>query len=212
MNKLPSKKWIARASTDFKKSKRVLNGCMGVAALGLSIAAMAEAGDVHEIKCNNSFEEIVDEQPSGWGINKIYDPQGVMRAITGNAKEGKNCIEIENVGDAQFAFFVKESQDVKVGDKIRLNIYAKGHGKFRLDLGYYTGTNVHWWGHHPSEQGQLIDVDSEEWTLQSREVTVPNAENTNGETITVVKPFIVISTDSKLQFDCFGGQIISGEE
>ena len=186
---------------------------LSMAVLGVLLAVAAQAVDVMEMKCNNSFEEIKDDQPSGWIINRSFKPMGVMRMISENAKEGKSCIEIENMGGSQFALYVQEPQRVASGDQIKLSIYVKGHGRFRLLLYCYTGADAHWWGQNLPDKGPFIEVNSEEWELQKLEVTVPDVENVKGETITSVRPAIFVPASSgALQFDCFSGQIIRGEK
>jgi hypothetical protein len=174
--------------------------------LGVSMVVMAQAADVMEIKCNNSFEEIKDDKPCGWVINPTYMPKGTMRVLAEKAKDGKNCVEIENVGEARFSLFVQEAQGVVDGDKIKIGIYVKGSGRFRFDIYCYGATS--WWGKNLPENGPFFEVNSEEWSLQTLELTIPDIINIKGEKITTVRPAIFISTNSTLQFDCFSGQII----
>ena len=199
------------AAASYTKSKEVVKRYFGLAACGVSMVVIANAAEVWDIECNNSFEEVKGNVPSGWESNTVYPIRGTMRVITENVKEGANCIEVENADEAQFGLYVNAQQEVMPGDKIKLNIYVKGSGRFRLELLYYTGDDGHWWGHHPSEKGQNFDVDSAEWSLQERELTIPDIENNKGETISKIRPFIFISSRSTLQFDCFSGQIIRGE-
>jgi len=175
------------------------------------MVVMAQAGEGLEVMSNNSFEEIQIENgsPSGWIRNPAYKQAGAMSVITEGAKDGKNCIEITTGPELLYALCHKEPISVLPGDKIRLNVFVKGVGRFRLDLYLFCKSSSggsNWWGRNIQDQ-QVFDVDSGEWTCRSVEIEVPGGENGEGVTINGVKPALFVFSNSTLQFDCFTGSI-----
>jgi hypothetical protein len=205
MKHVPFKSELAKSL----KRKRVYEIGAGLAILGVLMVALAQASDELEIISNNSFEEIQNESgvPSGWVGNPAYKLAGTMRIVSDGAKDGKNCIEITTIPNLQYALYHKEPIGALPGEKVKLNIYVKGTGRFRLDLYLYCKSASYWWGRNVQD-GQVFDIDSEEWTLQTVELEVPGGENGDGETVNSVKPALFVLANSTLQFDCFTGAVI----
>jgi len=170
-----------------------------------------QVGDGLEIISNNSFEEIQNENgaPSGWICNPAYKQAGTMRVVTEGAKDGKNSIEIATGPELLYALCYKEPISVLPEDKIRLNVFVKGVGRFRVDLYLFCKSSSggsNWWGRNIQDE-QVFEIDSDEWTSRSVEIEIPSEENGEGLKINGVKPALFILPNSSLQFDCFTGTI-----
>ncbi|MFA6176145.1 MAG: hypothetical protein WC765_06175 [Phycisphaerae bacterium] len=202
VKQFPTKQNDPRAS----RKRNLLKMCLSAAALGASMVVMAQAGEDLEIMSNNSFEETKGDVPTDWVANELVKPMGTMRVLTEKAKDGEKCIEIKTIPSYKFAIYHKEPIGVVPGDKIKLNVYVKGTGRFRFDLYLYCNRGWDFWGRN-IQDGQVFDVDSEEWSLQTFELEVPSEENDNGVTVNYVRPAIAVLPNSSLQFDCFTGTI-----
>lgn len=168
----------------------------------LGFQAFAET---KEISNNNSFEEGKSSVPSGWIVNDFYkrsNKSGTMQILSESAQDGGKCILIKN-GSAQVFELYGNPIAAVPGDVIRMSVYVKGKGSFKLSVYLYNGKNLWLDTVYPKS----VKIEGTDWEKKDFEITLSNKEYKDKGTVAMIRPAIVVDADSEVCFDNFKGQI-----
>ncbi|MFA6102861.1 MAG: hypothetical protein WCV67_07750 [Victivallaceae bacterium] len=154
-----------------------------------------------EISSNNSFEEIDGNFPANWTINNNLKP-GTLQILSESAQDGKNYLMIKN--DAKQVFHLYGALIAAApGDVIRMSVYVKGTGTFRLGVYICNRKNQHIKGIYP----EAVKIESSDWQKKDFEITMPCEEFKDKGCVAAIRPVIVVDSNSEINLDNFSGQI-----
>jgi hypothetical protein len=154
---------------------------------------------------NDSFEDIAYGKAAKWGSNTGYQPLGLLTVKTGDAVNGQKFLEFTNNAGQLHHLYSEQGYNVTGGDKVRLSIYARGKGTFRLAL-YAYNSSSRWLD---CLEPKPVKVDSTAWKKYDFSITVPDKEYASNDKVKRINIAIIVDSDSKIQLDGFSGFIES---
>lgn len=159
------------------------------------------SAEIKEISSNNSFEEINGNVPANWTINNNLK-LGMLQILSESAHDGKNYLMIKN--DAKQVFHLYGALIAAApGDVIRMSIYVKGTGTFRLGIYICNIKNQHIKGIYP----EAVKIESSDWQKKDFEITLPREEFKDKGYVAAISPVIIVDANSEINLDNFSGQI-----
>jgi hypothetical protein len=176
-------------------------------ALGIiCLASLAAFAETRQIVNNNSFETINAEgMPTMWVVDEYFkkdDKMGKIEVVSEAAQDGKICLLIKN-GSKQVFHLSGNMLPTTAGDVVRMSLYVKGKGKFRLGI-YFRNDKKAWLG---ADYPKPVEVKNAKWDKKFFSVTIPNRDFNGKGVVAFIEPVIIVDSDSEVFVDNFQGQI-----
>lgn len=146
---------------------------------------------------NGGFEAWSKDAPTGWQVNAAYQG-GVFRKVETGPAEGRFAVGVVTGPKQTFALFVPRKSAAKAGERVKMSIRYRGHGRFALGLYCYSATGA-WVGRNLEEIAPKPAA--AEWTTFEQTYTLPAITHPKNGALGSVAPAITVGPDSEFEFD-----------